>query len=234
MGRRPPACTDRHCQPCSPRPCNCVLRNSAGSDFSRFSRGFLNPSAGKAACPLAAGPAADSYLRPGKDPGHLYPHPSQFLTPPYLQHLPALMQAALARFWHSCARLVFSGGRYLQDRKRRQSVAGAAACPEPFGCLRENICHDSTGTPDSGSCGEASQREPHPAVPPPGSRGRPPSGCVSLARVWRDSRASRATALTAALSCGTRLVDVGFFSPIEQRQTTTSVSLSPPVGCSRQ
>ena len=47
-----------------------VPRNSAaGSDFPGLSRGFLNPAAGKAASPLAAGPAAGSNFRPGKDPG---------------------------------------------------------------------------------------------------------------------------------------------------------------------
>jgi hypothetical protein len=46
-----------------------VPRKPAGSDFPGLSRGFLNPAAGKAASPLAAGPAAGSNLRPGKDPG---------------------------------------------------------------------------------------------------------------------------------------------------------------------
>ena len=36
---------------------------------STLSRGFLNPAAGKAASPLAAGPAAGSNFHPGKDPG---------------------------------------------------------------------------------------------------------------------------------------------------------------------
>ena len=45
-----------------------VPRNSAGSGFPGLSRGFLNPTAGKSASPLAAGPAAGSNLRPGKDP----------------------------------------------------------------------------------------------------------------------------------------------------------------------
>ena len=50
-----------------------VPHSSAGSEFPGLSRGHLNPTAGKAASPLAAasGPAAGSNLRPGKDPGRL-------------------------------------------------------------------------------------------------------------------------------------------------------------------
>jgi len=63
------ACFATHANPATPGSGTVPRNSAAGSAFPGLSRGFLNPAAGKAASPLAAGPTAGSNFRPGKDPG---------------------------------------------------------------------------------------------------------------------------------------------------------------------